>query len=100
MVVFIVSSRALSILEDRAFYCPLPDYWRILQCNMKGSAMNYRNILVRMEGHIAVVTLNRPQALNALNSALMDELTVAIDGFEIDDQVRCIIITGSEKAFA
>ncbi|HYM18225.1 MAG TPA: enoyl-CoA hydratase [Micropepsaceae bacterium] len=62
--------------------------------------MTYQNILVRMEGQIAVVTLNRPHALNALNSALMDELTAAIDAFEEDDQVRCVIITGSEKAFA
>jgi enoyl-CoA hydratase len=62
--------------------------------------MAYQNILVRTEGNVAIVTLNRPQALNALNSALMDELTAAIDAFEADDQVRCVIITGSEKAFA
>jgi enoyl-CoA hydratase len=62
--------------------------------------MTYQNIVVRTEGPIAIVTLNRPQALNALNSALMDELTSAIDSFEADDGVRCVIITGSEKAFA
>src|SRR5215831_3469843 len=62
--------------------------------------MTYQNIIVRTEGPIAIVTLNRPQALNALNSALMDELTAAFDGFERDDAVRCVIITGSEKAFA
>jgi len=58
------------------------------------------NILVRTEGPVAIVTLNRPQALNALNSALMDELTAAIDALETDDSVRCIVLTGSEKVFA
>ncbi len=62
--------------------------------------MTYNNILVRTEGPVAIVILNRPQALNALNSILMDELTAALDGFEADDGVRCVIITGSEKAFA
>jgi len=62
--------------------------------------MAYQQILVRTEGAITVVTLNRPQALNALNSALMDELSAAFDGFETDDAIRCVVITGSEKAFA
>jgi enoyl-CoA hydratase len=62
--------------------------------------MSYQNILVRTEGAVGIVTLNRPQALNALNSPLMDELTAVIDGFEADDAIRCVIITGSEKAFA
>jgi enoyl-CoA hydratase len=62
--------------------------------------MAYQNILVRTEGHVGIVTLNRPQALNALSSALMDELSDAVSTFEADAQIRCIIITGSEKAFA
>ena len=62
--------------------------------------MSYQNILVSQEGPVGIVTLNRPQTLNALNSQLMDELTAAIDGFEADDAIRCVIITGSEKAFA
>jgi enoyl-CoA hydratase len=62
--------------------------------------MAYQNILVRTEGRVGIVTLNRPQALNALSSALMDELSDAVNGFEADEQIRCIIITGSEKAFA
>ena len=86
--------------EPRAFYCPRCLRWRILQRNMKVGAMTYQNILVRKEGRVAIVTLNRPQALNALNSALMDELSDAIGGFETDDEIRCVIITGSEKAFA
>ncbi len=62
--------------------------------------MNYQNILVKIEGAVGVITLNRPNALNALNRALMDEVTAALAAFEADSQVRCIVITGSEKAFA
>ena len=62
--------------------------------------MSYQNILVRTEGPIGIITLNRPQALNALNTLLMDELTQVIDAFETDPAIRCIILTGSEKAFA
>src|SRR6266478_4216202 len=62
--------------------------------------MTYQNILVRTEGAVGIVTLNRPQALNALNSPMMDELSAVLDGFEADDSIRCVIITGSEKAFA
>lgn len=60
----------------------------------------YRNILVKIEGGVVTVTLNRPNALNALNSELMDELSDAVDGYEADTSLRCMIITGSEKAFA
>jgi len=62
--------------------------------------MIYENIGVRTENAVGIITLQRPQALNALNSQLMDELTDAIDKFEVDDAIRCMIITGSEKAFA
>ena len=62
--------------------------------------MEFQTILVRKEGAIGIVTLNRPQALNALNSTVMDELTAVLDGFEADATIRCIVITGSEKAFA
>ena len=62
--------------------------------------MSYENILVRQEGRVGTVQLNRPQALNALNSALMDELVRALQAFDADDGVGCIIITGSDKAFA
>ena len=60
----------------------------------------YQNILTKREGAVTIITLNRPEALNALNSALMDELSSAIGEFEADNQVRCMILTGSEKAFA
>src|SRR6516162_2387393 len=51
-------------------------------------------------GRVGLIRLNRPQALNALNSALIRELAQAIDAFEADNNVGCIIITGSDKAFA
>lgn len=60
----------------------------------------YTNILVRQEGRVGIVQLNRPQALNALNTALMDELVRALQACDADDSVGCIVITGSEKAFA
>lgn len=62
--------------------------------------MSYENILVRQEGRVGIVQLNRPQALNALNSALMDELMRALQEFDADEGVGCIIVTGSDKAFA
>ncbi len=62
--------------------------------------MSYQNILVKTEGTVGVIALNRPKALNALNGQLMDELTAALNAFEADPFVRCIILTGSEKAFA
>ena len=61
---------------------------------------SFANILVRREGRVGVVTLNRPQALNALNGALMDELVTALHAFDADEGVGCIVITGSEKSFA
>ena len=63
--------------------------------------MAYQNIEVRTEGgKIGIVTLNRPKALNALNGALMDELGAALKAFDADEAIGCMIITGSEKAFA
>src|SRR5690242_6284030 len=57
-------------------------------------------IIVESRGRVGLIRLNRPQALNALNSALMRELAEAIDAFEADHKIGCIVITGSEKAFA
>ena len=58
------------------------------------------NIIVRTEGRVGVITLNRPKALNALNDALMDELGAALKAFDADAGIGCVIVTGSEKAFA
>ena len=62
--------------------------------------MAYENILVETKDRVGVVVLNRPKALNALNSALMRELSEALDAFETDREIGCVLITGSEKAFA
>lgn len=57
-------------------------------------------ITVRTEGRVGIVTLNRPKQLNALNNQLMDELGAALKGFDADENIGCMIVTGSEKAFA
>lgn len=62
--------------------------------------MAYDNILVETKGRVGVITLNRPKALNALNSALIAELNRALDGFEADSGISVVILTGSERAFA
>ena len=62
--------------------------------------MEYQNITTRTEGKAAIITLNRPKQLNALNGELMDELGAALKGFDADESIGCMIITGSEKAFA
>ncbi len=62
--------------------------------------MAYENIIVETHGRVGLIRLNRPQALNALCAALMAELTQAVDGFEADDTIGCLVLTGSERAFA
>jgi enoyl-CoA hydratase len=62
--------------------------------------MTYQNILVSTQARVGVITLNRPKQLNALNGELMDELGAALQAFDADETIGCIIISGSEKAFA
>ena len=62
--------------------------------------MNYENIIVETRGKVGLITLNRPKAMNALNDSLIDEIGTALDGFEADAAIGCMVITGSEKAFA
>ena len=62
--------------------------------------MTYENIIVETRDKVGLVTLNRPKAMNALNDRLIDELGAALDGFEANENIGCIVITGSEKAFA
>ena len=62
--------------------------------------MVYQNIIVEIRGKVGLVTLNRPQALNALNEALIAELNDALGGFESNPEIGCTVITGSDKAFA
>jgi enoyl-CoA hydratase len=61
---------------------------------------SYENILLAVDGPVATVTLNRPQALNALNAPLLSELVDALTKLDADASVRCIVITGNERAFA
>jgi len=60
----------------------------------------YANLLVETHGRVGLVRLNRPQALNALNSALIEELNQALGAFDADPAIGAIVLTGSEKAFA
>ncbi|HEX5210525.1 MAG TPA: enoyl-CoA hydratase [Pseudolabrys sp.] len=62
--------------------------------------MSYQNILVETKGRVGVIRFNRPQALNALNAVLIKELIAAVDSFDADPNIGCILITGNEKAFA
>ena len=62
--------------------------------------MSYETILLETHGRVGLITLNRPQALNALNAQIVRELNQALDGFEADSNIGCIVLTGSKKAFA
>lgn len=62
--------------------------------------MGYETLIVEVEDHVGVIQLNRPDALNALNSQLLSELGEALGAMQANDKVRCIVLTGSEKAFA
>ena len=69
--------------------------------NFNSTIMNYECITTRIEGDkVAIITLNRPKQLNALNDQLMDELGHALKGFDLNPAIGCMVITGSEKAFA
>ncbi|WP_372972556.1 enoyl-CoA hydratase [Marinobacter sp.] len=62
--------------------------------------MAYETILTEVKGRVGVITLNRPKALNALNSQLIEELNLALDDYERNPDIGCIVLAGSEKAFA
>lgn len=62
--------------------------------------MAYENIIVEIENHVALIRLNRPDALNALNNAMIGELSEALGEAEASNKVRVVVLTGSEKAFA
>jgi enoyl-CoA hydratase len=62
--------------------------------------MSYQTIVVETRGRVGVIRMNRPQALNALNATLNGELLAAAEAFDADNNIGCILITGSEKAFA
>jgi enoyl-CoA hydratase len=62
--------------------------------------MTYQTILLETHGRVGLITLNRPQALNALNAQLVSEVNQALDALEADVNIGCIVLTGSKKAFA
>ena len=62
--------------------------------------MSFQTLILERNEAVTLIRLNRPEALNALNGQLMDELTAVLDGTEADAGVRCVVITGSERAFA
>ncbi|WP_310622063.1 enoyl-CoA hydratase [Flexibacterium corallicola] len=62
--------------------------------------MNYSNVIVETRGNVGLITLNRPDVLNALNGPLIDELSLALNDFDKDPEVGAIVVTGSQKAFA
>jgi enoyl-CoA hydratase len=62
--------------------------------------MTYQNILVETKGRVGIIRFNRPQVLNALNKALVAELNAAVDAFDANPDIGCILVTGNEKAFA
>ena len=62
--------------------------------------MSYQNVLVETKGRVGIIRLNRPNALNALNRALIGELTQAVATFEADANIGCVLVTGNDKAFA
>jgi enoyl-CoA hydratase len=62
--------------------------------------MTFATLLTEVHGRVGLITLNRPEALNALNGQLIDELNQALDLFERDPQIGCMVLTGSSKAFA
>jgi enoyl-CoA hydratase len=62
--------------------------------------MAYETLIVDIKDHVALIRLNRPDAMNALNSKLLSELTEAMLAADANDKVRCMVLTGSDKAFA
>jgi enoyl-CoA hydratase len=62
--------------------------------------MSFETISIETKNAVGIITFNRPKALNALNAQLINETNKALDGFDADDNIRCIVVTGSEKAFA
>jgi enoyl-CoA hydratase len=64
------------------------------------NAVSYETILTEQRGAVTLITLNRPQALNALNSQVLSDLIAAFAAYDADDSQRCSVLTGSEKAFA
>ena len=72
----------------------------MVAASLKDTALAYDTLIVETADGVSLIRLNRPEALNALNSRLMEELAAALAAAEADAGVGCIVITGSERAFA
>ena len=81
-------------------FAPLPGSREMVAVPGDSSMSEYNTILVEQRGAVTLVTLNRPQALNALNSEVLKELIDAFGAYDADDSQHCLVLTGSEKAFA
>src|SRR5262249_45348095 len=77
-----------------------PSIARFANAEGVASDMVSENILVEMHGRVSLIRLNRPQALNALNTALINDLVAALRSNDSDDAIAATVLTGSEKAFA
>ena len=62
--------------------------------------MSHEYLIVETKGRVGLITLNRPAKLNALCDGLMDELKAVLEGYDADENIGAVVITGSEKAFA
>jgi enoyl-CoA hydratase len=62
--------------------------------------MEYQTLIIEIVDHVATLTINRPECMNAINGQLMDDFSAALDSIEFDDRVRALIVTGGDKVFA
>src|SRR5260370_309995 len=91
------------LLSGRGPNCLVPAAVNLImlrQVDKDEIPMGYENIQVETKGRVGIIRFHRPQALNALNAALVEELIAAIDACEADINIGCLLITGSDKAFA
>ncbi len=88
-------------LKIQAFKSMMPLSMRLFTAEATSAAPQYQNIIVeKKEGGVGFIQLNRPKSLNALCDGLFQELHDALKNFEKDPEVGCVVLTGSEKAFA
>jgi enoyl-CoA hydratase len=73
---------------------------RVFYAAERLAGVDFKTIKTSREGHVGIITLNRPEAFNALNTQMVKDLISGLSEFETDDSVRCVVITGSEKAFS
>jgi enoyl-CoA hydratase len=103
MKIVMVDSKILNVYEKPRRYAPVRLYSTAklpYNSNISGGNMIYNFILAETRGRVGLITLNRPQVLNALNNQLVREVMEALDAFDKEDSISSMVITGNEKAFA